>query len=101
MMAPPDYYEVLQVSPNAGADVIRAAYRRLALRWHPEKNPGNPVAAERMGLLNEAYAVLSDPPKRKEYDSRRWPAARGGEQRTRPAGPPGAAGAAPSESRRS
>jgi hypothetical protein len=57
----PDYYEVLQVSPNADTEIIEAAYRRLALKWHPDRNPGDPVAAERMRLLNDSHAILSDP----------------------------------------
>ncbi len=63
-----DYYEVLQVSPNADGEVIQAAYRRLAMKWHPDRNPGDPFAVSQMKLLNEAYGVLSDPAKRREYD---------------------------------
>src|SRR5262249_4979698 len=59
----------LQVSPNAEDEIIQAAYRRLAQKWHPDRNPGDPSASEHMKLLNEAYAVLSDPQKRREYDS--------------------------------
>lgn len=66
-----DYYEVLQVSPNADSEVIQAAYRRLAMKWHPDRNPGDPFAASQMKLLNEAYEVLSDPTLRREYDSSR------------------------------
>lgn len=64
----PDYYEVLQVSPSADEDIIEAAYRRLAKKWHPDRNPGDPFAAERMKLLNEAHEVLMDPVKRRKYD---------------------------------
>jgi curved DNA-binding protein CbpA len=66
-----DYYEILQVSPNADEEVIQAAYKRLAFKWHPDRRPGDPAAPERMKLLNAAYAVLSDPQKRRAYDVRR------------------------------
>src|SRR5581483_266101 len=75
MAGPPDYYEILQVSPNADDEVIQAAFKRLALKWHPDRRPGDPSAAEWMTLLNTAYAVLSDPEKRKAYDARRRQAA--------------------------
>lgn len=78
MVAPPDFYEILQVSPNADADIIRLAYRRLSQKWHPEKNPGDRSAAERMMLINEAYGVLSDPERRREYDAFRSPSATAG-----------------------
>ncbi len=63
-----DYYEVLQVSPNADEEVIQAAYRRLAMKWHPDRNPGDPFAVSQMKLLNEAFGVLSNSTKRREYD---------------------------------
>jgi curved DNA-binding protein CbpA len=68
MATSPDYYEVLQVSPNADEEVIQAAYRRLAMKWHPDRNPGDPFADSQIKLLNDAYAMLSDPMKRREYD---------------------------------
>ncbi len=71
MPEPPDYYEILQVSPNADEEVIQAAFKRLALKWHPDRRPGDPAASERMKLLNTAYEVLSNPGKRQLYDSRR------------------------------
>src|SRR5437899_1049368 len=74
----PDYYEVLQVSPNAEEDIIQAAYRRLAQKWHPDRRPGDPAASEQMRLLNEAYDVLSNSQKRQEYDLRRRQAAANG-----------------------
>lgn len=67
----PDYYEVLQVSPNADPEVIQAAYRRLMAKWHPDRQPGNSFATERTMLLNEAFEVLSDPIKRNDYNRRR------------------------------
>lgn len=66
----PDYYEILQVSPNAEQLVIEAAYRRLAREYHPDVNE-NPDATERMRHLNQAFEVLGNPEKRAEYDRRR------------------------------
>ncbi len=63
-----DYYEVLEIDRDADQRRIKEAYRKLALRYHPDRNKDDPVAAERMKILNEAYAVLSDPGKREQYD---------------------------------
>jgi hypothetical protein len=63
-------YDALQVSPTAGQDVIAAAFRVLARRHHPDTNQA-PDAARRMQLLNDAYAVLSDPDRRARYDAER------------------------------
>ncbi len=63
-----DYYEVLGVSKNASQDEIKKAYRKLAKKYHPDKNKGNRVAEERFKEIGEANAVLSDPEKRKKYD---------------------------------
>lgn len=63
-----DYYEVLGVSRDADADEIKRAYRALALRHHPDRNPGDAAAAERFKQINEAYAVLSHAEKRSQYD---------------------------------
>jgi curved DNA-binding protein CbpA len=71
MASADDYYETLQVSPNADEEVIQAAYKRLAFKWHPDKQPGDPFASAKMKLLNTAYEVLSHPEKRKEYDLQR------------------------------
>ncbi len=63
-----DYYEILGVPRNATIDEIKRAYRRLALKYHPDKNPGDKEAEERFKEICEAYAVLSDPEKRAQYD---------------------------------
>lgn len=61
-------YEILEVSPRASTEVIRAAYRCLAQHHHPDKNPGDAIANERLAQINHAYAVLSNPLKRQNYD---------------------------------
>lgn len=64
-----DYYQILGVDPKAAQKQIKDAYRRLAFEYHPDRNTGNTEAAEKMKVVNEAYAVLSDPEKRAEYDT--------------------------------
>ncbi|KAL3225273.1 hypothetical protein MRX96_025956 [Rhipicephalus microplus] len=64
-----DYYNLLEVPRNASPEDIRRAYRRLALRWHPDKNPDNKAEAEaRFKEISEAYEVLSDESRRRQYD---------------------------------
>ncbi len=63
-----DYYKILGVPRNATQEEIKKAYRRLAMKYHPDKNKGNKEAEEKFKEINEAYAVLSDPEKRKMYD---------------------------------
>jgi molecular chaperone DnaJ len=63
-----DYYEVLSVERTADGAEIKRSYRKLALKWHPDKNPGVPEAEERFKEAAEAFEVLSDPEKRKLYD---------------------------------
>jgi molecular chaperone DnaJ len=65
---PRDYYEVLGVPRDADADAVKKAYRKAALRWHPDRNPGDSGAAERFKEVAEAYQVLGDAKKREAYD---------------------------------
>ena len=67
-MAKRDYYEVLGVEKTATADQIKKAYRKLAIQYHPDKNPGDKEAEEKFKEAAEAYSVLSDENKRARYD---------------------------------
>jgi DnaJ-class molecular chaperone len=64
-----DYYQILEVEKEASPQKIKEAYRRLAFQYHPDRNKGNPSAVEKMKEINEAYAVLSDPKKRRDYNT--------------------------------
>jgi molecular chaperone DnaJ len=90
-MAGEDYYEILGVARDAAPDEIRKAYHRLAVQYHPDKNPGNKEAEEHFKTVSEAYQVLSDPERRAQYDRFGRAGMRGG------AGPQGAAGVDPLE----
>lgn len=63
-----DYYEILGIERTADENTIKKAYRKLAKQYHPDTNKGNPQAEEKFKEATEAYAVLSDPEKRKQYD---------------------------------
>lgn len=63
-----NYYEILGIAPDASAEAIKRAYRRLAFQCHPDRNQKSEEAHRKMEEINEAYAVLSDPTRRREYD---------------------------------
>lgn len=72
-----DLYATLELDKTASADEIKANYRRLAMRWHPDRNAGSAEAEERFKRISEAYSVLSDPQRRAEYDAQMSGAAAG------------------------
>jgi len=86
-----DFYAVLGVSKDADAAAIKKAYRTLAKKYHPDRNPDDAAAAEKFKEIGEAYAVLSDEAERKQYDAIRSMA--GGGARFQAGGPGGAGGA--------
>ena len=63
-----DLYKILEVEKTATADQIKKAYRELAMKYHPDRNPGDTVAEEKFKKISAAYSVLSDETKRKQYD---------------------------------
>ena len=67
-MAKRDYYEVLGVNRDCSEDDLKKSYRRLAMKWHPDRNPDNPKAEEHFKEAKEAYEILSDVNKRAAYD---------------------------------
>ena len=67
-----DYYKTLGVSPNTNVPEIKKAYRVLAFKYHPDKNPDNALAEAHFKELQEAWSVLSVPAKKKKYDEERW-----------------------------
>ena len=68
MQSERDYYEILGIEPNASAEEIKRAYHRLAFQYHPDRNRKSQEAHKKMEEINEAYGVLSDSIKRREYD---------------------------------
>ena len=62
-----DYYEVLGLKKGASDDEIKRAFRKMAMKYHPDKNPGDKAAEEKFKEVNEAYSVLSDPDKKSKY----------------------------------
>src|SRR5438874_12587966 len=67
-MAKRDYYEILDIDRNASDEEIKKAYRKLAVKFHPDKNPGDKTAEEKFKEIGEAYEALSDPQRRAAYD---------------------------------
>lgn len=67
-MSKRDYYEILEVPKNASADEIKKAYRKMAIKYHPDKNPGDKAAEEKFKEAAEAYEILSNPEKKQRYD---------------------------------
>ncbi|MEW5011904.1 MAG: DnaJ domain-containing protein, partial [Cycloclasticus sp.] len=63
-----DFYKVLEVARNASGREIKKSYRRLAMKYHPDRNTDNPDAEEKFKVIQEAYAILSDEQKRSAYD---------------------------------
>lgn len=63
-----DYYEVLGLKKGASEDEIKKAFRKMAMKYHPDRNPGDKEAEEKFKEVNEAYSVLSDPDKKSKYD---------------------------------
>ncbi len=63
-----DYYDILGIKRDASAETIKKAFRKLAKKYHPDSNAGNPQAEQMFKDVNEAYSILSDPEKRKLYD---------------------------------
>ena len=64
-----NYYTILELDPGAPADQIKANYRRLAMKWHPDRNGGSAEAEDRFKRISEAYSVLSEDEKRRQYDA--------------------------------
>jgi len=77
-MAKRDYYEILEISKNADDSEIKKAYRKMAIKHHPDKNPGNKEAEDKFKEAAEAYEVLRDPQKRQRYDRYGHEGVRGG-----------------------
>ena len=68
-MAKRDYYDVLGVNKSASPEELKSAYRKLAVKYHPDKNPGDSKAEEKFKEASEAYGILSDKEKKQNYDN--------------------------------
>lgn len=93
-----NYYKLLQIDPSAEPEVITAAYRRLAMKYHPDTSGDGAEAKARMQAINEAYAVLSDPVQRAAYDRRLAAQAASSQSRSNGWGAPHTSHAAPPRS---
>jgi curved DNA-binding protein len=71
LMAGKNYYSILEIKESASFEEIKTAYRKMALKYHPDKNPGNKEFEEKIKEINEAYGILSNPQKRAQYDAQR------------------------------
>ena len=67
-MSKRDFYEILEITKSASADEIKKAYRKMAIKFHPDKNPGDKAAEEKFKEAAEAYEILSSPEKKQRYD---------------------------------
>lgn len=76
-----DYYTILGVAPSAELSVIKKAYRLLAIKYHPDKNPGDAFSEAQFKEISEAYGILSDARKRAAYDDERWLSGMGAKSR--------------------
>ena len=68
-MAKRDFYDVLGVNKNASPEELKSAYRKLAVKYHPDKNPGDKAAEDKFKEASEAYGILSDQEKKQNYDN--------------------------------
>ena len=68
-MAKRDFYDVLGVSKNASSEELKSAYRKLAVKYHPDKNPGDKASEDKFKEAGEAYGILSDKEKKQNYDN--------------------------------
>ena len=85
-----DYYKILEVAPNASGQEIKQAFRRLAQRYHPDKNAGSKASEAQYLEIQEAYKILSNPQQREAYNYKRWYLRSTGESFTKPALTPAA-----------
>lgn len=79
-----NYYEILELSPTASFDEIKKSFRKLALKYHPDKNPGDAISENKFKEINAAYSVLSDPFKKSDYDRVHFPPEPATKQTPRP-----------------